>query len=290
MTSLFLPALVALLATIIVSRVGGRLPPVIAAWLNAATLASMFVTALASSWLVSISFLAHEPLVDDAFGWCRTAFGIRHGVPRWIGTPALAVAAWSTGRGVRVVRTWRQQRGNCAGEVHVVPVAQPMAFAQTGRDGGVVVTSGMLEVLEGEEREALFAHERAHLRHRHDRFLVVGSLAAGVPGLNRAVAALRHALERWADEEAATIVGDRVAVAGAVARAALASHEHQAAVLSMTGANVPARVEALLAPPAGGLAVQWWSGVGALTVGSVVMAAAVQVHHLAAAFAHLCPS
>lgn len=294
MSGLFVPTLVALLATMAVAGVARRLRPAVAAWLIGTALSSVFVTVLASSWVVSLSVLVHEPSTSGVFAWCRTAVGVHGGVPRWIGLPAMALAVWSTVKAVGVARLWRSHRGERRGFVHIVPADAPVAFSQTGKHGGVVVTTGMLGVLVPQERAALLAHERAHLRHRHDRFLVIGSLVDGVPLFRSAVPALRHALERWADEEAATSVGDRATVASAVARAALARHDLGSdgapLVLSITGANVPWRVEALLAPPIGGPMLWCSSGLGAFGALSVVGAAAVQVHHLAAAFAHLCPA
>ncbi len=64
---------------------------------------------------------------------------------------------------------------------------------------------------------------------------------------------MRHTAERWADEDAAHALADRHLVARAVARAALARHAHHAAaqvVTAGTGGDVPARVRALLTPPA----------------------------------------
>ncbi|MFH8389402.1 hypothetical protein [Streptomyces sp. NPDC018036] len=60
------------------------------------------------------------------------------------------------------------------------------------------------------------------------------------------------ALERWADEDAATRVGDRAVVARAVGRAALAASARPSGTtgaLAATGGAVPQRVRALLAPP-----------------------------------------
>ena len=53
-------------------------------------------------------------------------------------------------------------------------------------------------------------------------------LAAAInPTLRPTARALRHTVERWADEDAADAVADRRTVARALARAALAAHAHR---------------------------------------------------------------
>ncbi|MEU0836662.1 M48 family metalloprotease [Streptomyces sp. NPDC005969] len=50
-----------------------------------------------------------------------------------------------------------------AGDLAVVDDPVPTAFAVLDMPGRVVVSSGMLRLLDGPERQALLAHERAHL-------------------------------------------------------------------------------------------------------------------------------
>jgi hypothetical protein len=62
---------------------------------------------------------------------------------------------------------------------------------------------------------------------------------------------VRHATERWADEDAAAAVTDRTLVARTIARTALLQHRarrHALPVPAATGGEVPFRVQALLAP------------------------------------------
>ncbi|MFE4600028.1 M56 family metallopeptidase [Kitasatospora indigofera] len=128
------------------------------------------------------------------------------------------------------------------------------AFALPGRPGRVVVTGGMLRALSAAERAALFAHERAHLTGRHHLFLAAAEYAAVLhPALRALRAPLGFQLERWADEAAATAVGDRAVTARAVGRAALAARHAPRpdrpglAPAAHTG-PVPRRVAALLDP------------------------------------------
>jgi hypothetical protein len=126
----------------------------------------------------------------------------------------------------------------------------PIALAIPGRRGGVLVSRGLLTSLTPPQLRVVFEHEGSHLRHRHHRYLGAGALAAGVlPPLRRLDGRLRLAVERWADEDAAEAVGDRVLVAHTVARVALARSQGRGAVPGFAGSGVVQRVEALLADP-----------------------------------------
>ncbi|MER5946248.1 M56 family metallopeptidase [Streptomyces sp. NPDC001904] len=143
-----------------------------------------------------------------------------------------------------------------AGGLCVVDDPHPDAFALPGGPGGadrIVVTSGMLRALGPVEREALLAHERAHLAARHHLFASVAQLAGWChPALAATADQVSFAAERAADEAAARRCGDRAVTARAVGRAALAaSGAPRASVALAPGAStgpVPARVKALLAP------------------------------------------
>lgn len=111
----------------------------------------------------------------------------------------------------------------------------------------------MLRSLEPREREALLAHERAHLAARHHLFLAVAQLAGWChPALAAVVPRVSFAAERAADESAARATGDRTLTARAVGRAALAATRagrRPGGSVRVAGAvtgPVPARVKALL--------------------------------------------
>jgi beta-lactamase regulating signal transducer with metallopeptidase domain len=103
-----------------------------------------------------------------------------------------------------------------------------------------------------DERRALLAHERSHLTHRHAWWVLAADLATAVnPLLGPTTRAIRHATERWADEDAATAVRDRRLVARTVAHAALLQrrgHRHRSPAPAATGGEIPRRVAAMLAP------------------------------------------
>ena len=98
------------------------------------------------------------------------------------------------------------------------------AYPLPGWPCRIVITSGMLRVLSGPERQVLLAHERAHAGGSHYLFTSAARLAAAANPLLRPVAAeVGYTVERWADECAATATGDRPLTARAIARAALAT-------------------------------------------------------------------
>ncbi|MGX1548288.1 M48 family metalloprotease [Streptomyces adustus] len=158
-------------------------------------------------------------------------------------------------------RAVRALRGLPPTEVAVLPDALPYAYTlpgrgygrRSGRPGRVVVSTGMLAGLTSRERRVLFAHERAHLVGRHHRYLLLAGLAARAnPFLRPLGTAVGYTVERWADEEAAGVVGDRRVTARAVAKAALVSRPAPAPTLAALAAvpgPVPRRVAALLGPP-----------------------------------------
>jgi Zn-dependent protease with chaperone function len=140
----------------------------------------------------------------------------------------------------------------------------PDAYAVPGRPGRIVISTGMFQVLDHRERHVLLAHERAHLACRHHLFVTAAQLAAATNPLLRPVAAaVSYTAERWADEHAARVVGDRRLTARTIGKTALLAtrHHRPAAALAVTGHQgmrrdlrgtgaVPRRVAALLAPPA----------------------------------------
>ncbi|QTI43120.1 hypothetical protein JYK04_00882 [Streptomyces nojiriensis] len=116
----------------------------------------------------------------------------------------------------------------------------------------------MLRALGPAEREVLFGHERAHLAGRHHLLSVTAHLAGAVhPALRSLRPTLEFHLERWADEAAASAVGNRRLAATAIARAALAAasgkrpDKDHGPLMSVGTGPVPQRVEALLQPVPG---------------------------------------
>ncbi|MGW5930709.1 M56 family metallopeptidase [Streptomyces anulatus] len=150
------------------------------------------------------------------------------------------------------VRAHRALAGLPGGDVAVLPDNVPYAYALPGSPGRVMVSTALLASLEPAEHRALFAHERAHLAGRHHRLLLATRLAGCVnPLLWPLLGALVYSTERWADEEAARVTGDRRLTARAVGKAALVSRPvpgGPAFAAFAAAGPVPRRVAALLGP------------------------------------------
>ncbi|SEE30299.1 M56 family metallopeptidase [Streptomyces sp. Ag109_O5-10] len=258
--SVYIPFLVTAALAVLAPPVAHRLPPRPAA-LGLACAALVTAAGWAGSLaLLAFTGVAQIPQIAEEGRWSVSALRSQdpvYAVVAAVSTLVLAVCVVSLGvAAVRQGRHLLRARRECAAlpghtELAVVDDDAPLAFALPGSPGRIVVSRGMLRRLGDAEREALLAHERAHLRGRHHVFQSVWRLTAALNPLLRPVAvAGDFVLERWADEEAAERVGDRTVVAHAVGRAALASAgASRPAALAATGGVVPQRVRALLAPP-----------------------------------------
>lgn len=133
----------------------------------------------------------------------------------------------------------------------VAVLTDEIPYAHTLPEGRIVVSTGMLAGLGSTERRALFAHERAHVAARHHRHLLLAGLAARAnPFLRPLRTSVTYTVERWADEEAARVVGDRRLTARAVGKAALLTPRTPLPWTPgfATPGPVPRRVAALLGP------------------------------------------
>jgi hypothetical protein len=184
-------------------------------------------------------------------------------VPVWIGITAGAVfvvlatnTVWHAvglARDLVTAELIGRRLRSDSGRMIVLDDEKPDAYALAGLRGYVVVTTGMLRSLPSNEQAVLLAHETSHLRNRHHLYVQLAGLAATAnPLLEPIAAAVRHGVERWADEDAAATAGDRRLAARAVARAALArAHSTRLGAPSLAAADgrVADRANALLAPP-----------------------------------------
>ena len=208
--------------------------------------------------VVGTAQLPGNPLPD---GWSDPE--VRESVPQdeivgKAAIPLLLAVVAGCGRTLwRHLRVRRQAHAALAGlrdtPIAVLPDAEPYTYAlPAGPRDRIVVSTGMLDRLDSQERRALFAHERAHLTARHHRHLLITQLAAQAnPFLLPLRTAVSYVAERWADEEAAHSVGSRKAVARAIGKAALVSRGTPGPTLAGLAAPgpLPRRVAALLAPP-----------------------------------------
>jgi Zn-dependent protease with chaperone function len=87
----------------------------------------------------------------------------------------------------------------------------PVAYCLPGPRSRLVLSEGILATLSPAELAAVLAHERTHLRERHDLvvlpFVAWGATAPWVPGMASAQAAVATLVEMRADDVAATRAG-----------------------------------------------------------------------------------
>jgi Zn-dependent protease with chaperone function len=258
--SVYLPAALSLLlATISRIVVAHTAPTRVVAFVIAAVLC-----AAAATWglvLLAATLLGDTSLVADEA--LERGVQLQDPVPTLIGVTATVLLIVGTLRLVRVLRnrraTTRELQAVCracgTGELAVVSLDAPHAFAVPGRPGRILVTRGMLTALDGDERRVVLAHERAHLDGRHHWLRAVTEVCAAVnPLLIPVREAVAYLVERGADEHAATVTGSRELVARALAKAALASGATNrmpawSVALRFTGCKISARVAALHCDP-----------------------------------------
>lgn len=205
------------------------------------------LTTVSGLALTTLIFAGRHPVVAGLFGWCER---LTRSLPWWVGLPAtVALIGLLVGCATVTVRFVQARPPKDAPGIMVVDSDTPMAYSVAGRGGQVVVSNGLLARLTPDERRVVFAHEAAHLRLGHHRLLWLADVAALNPLLRPTRARLRFALERWADEDAVGVVGDRHLVARTITSAALVSADDSPrAALGIEGSGVVERVEALLNP------------------------------------------
>lgn len=217
----------------------------------------------------------------------------------------LAVALLGASAGVVTVRTWRASKERRLLRVEpgigthehrdgfdlvTLPRAALAAYSLGGHRPQVVVSQGLRDRLADEGLAAVLAHEAAHLRAGHDRWLHLARMAEAAlwfaPWARLAAGMLRLWLERWADEDAARQVGRPAVRTALLTTAGIEPATPLAAALSGAGA-LAERIMALAAGPpdgAGGLR-------GAAPLAVTAMTAMAGAGALVAALgllAHLC--
>jgi Zn-dependent protease with chaperone function len=278
----YLPLLVPVLAAVAARPLAARLEPRLATWLLTVITVALAAFSTAALALLAASALARIPALAAAGGYSSPVLRRGDPVPVLAGVAAallltaaaVAVAVVIRARARGLAESYRRAAlmaptvpGQAAEAVVIMPGQAIEAYALPGSPGRIVVSGRLLAALDPPGQAALFAHERAHLAGRHHLFTTVAHLAAAANPLLLPVArAVDYTVERWADERAATVTGDRRLVAATIGRVALLAparpRRMRAASLAITGARprpvslawagpVPRRVAALLAPPPG---------------------------------------
>lgn len=238
---------------------------------------------------LAIGFAARSSAVASVIAWCPVVPS-HHRVGVIEGSLAIVALAMMVFRVRRVVMDRRTAMQPTRGKrFSVLDTDEPIAYAAPGKPGCVVVSRGLLEELSAAERQVVFAHERAHLDLRHDRHLLIAAVAVAVcPLLGPLADRVRLQTERCADEAAVDALrGDRQLVAGAIARAAVATTAFGRVAPSLGGGSVVKRVSALTHPrldPNVGVA----AGAIVAVVFTGLTTTSIQVHHIAELVAHVC--
>ena len=291
MTAQFvLPTLVAVALVCSMGLIDWRLHPRVALPVLSA---AMFIAAAGLTVVVAgaaTGFVLGPARTSSLLEWCR-AIPLHHQVHPAAGIAALIALAIIGRRIALVLRARRHAIGSVDADarISIIDHDGPVAHAVPTKTGCVVVSTGLLAALTPAERRAVFAHERAHLRLGHHRYILLTELCvAALPLLRPLADQLRHATERAADETAAAHVDDRTTVARAIGAVVLGPG--LTGVPGLGGGSIPRRVEALLWPEREKLASRHMSALAvgvALTAG---VAFGVQIHHFGELLDHLCNS
>ncbi|MFC5754409.1 M56 family metallopeptidase [Actinomadura rugatobispora] len=247
----FLPAVMALVVAVALGVVPLPLHPAWSARLLLTAAVSAMAATIGTLVFISINYAAtlFPHAAERLPEWAL--FGDDQPVHAVLGVPVIVLTCLSALTVAKLSARWAAEvRHAQQTSQGVVESDVPLAVAVPGRDGGVLVSRGLLRRLDRSQLRVVFEHEASHLRHRHYRYLALGALAAGtLPPLRRLNARLRFSLERWADEDAAEAVGDRKLVARTIAQVALARSSADSAtppLPTFADSGVVQRVQALL--------------------------------------------
>ncbi|HEY3747601.1 MAG TPA: M56 family metallopeptidase [Pseudonocardiaceae bacterium] len=279
----YLPLLLPVVAAASARRVADRLDPRLATWVL--TVSSVLLAAASGLVLAALAAtaLGQIRIVARAGDWSIRILRRHDPTGPYPAAVAglllvIALAALLTvvvRRAVALLDTARTARRLPGGSLTVLADPAPHAYTLPGRPGRIVVSTGLLRALDPAERKVLLAHEQAHLRYLHHAFVTVAQLAAATNPLLRPTAkAVAYAVERWADEHAARVVGDRELAARALGKAALLAGRQQG--------PVPMRIAALLSAPPRRPVV--WVAVTAVVLAVATLAAAQTARDVHAAF------
>jgi Zn-dependent protease with chaperone function len=244
-------------------------------------------------WLWCLVLLA--AVFTDRLGYLHSHDGLAGAPANLRAVPMLAAAAAACVLLTAVIRMGvlglrharellhaeRLARLPLAGDVIDLPDADPHACAVGGLTGGrVAITRGLRRCLTDDEQAAVLAHERAHLAGRHHFYRMVAAWCGALcPPLCRLPALIEQSCERAADEAAAAALGDRLLLARALGKAALATTRARrgagpAGSPALLHGGVPERMAALLdGPPPRPRAFAPLAAVCAMVIAGMVLAA-----------------
>jgi len=177
----------------------------------------------------------------------------------------------------------------------VVPSDRLAAYCGGLHRPQVVVTTGLLGLLEPAEQEAMLGHEAAHVRLGHPPILLFGAAIGRsyrwLPPARRAWDRLRRDIEAAADDEAAATAGAGPLLS-ALAKVALATAPPAAAPPTAGFADpedLRYRIRRLQAPPARSARCTLSLGLAGALLTAGLAAAACQLLHTGAVWSGLIP-
>lgn len=272
------PLLVVLATATTAGRALDRLAPAAAARCMAVLLASIIVAAVPTFWILGLSGLAHIGVRSSLCDWSRHFLPDHPLLGGATGLAALALSVVGAFRLGSVIRTHLKVRCTATGSFHLVDTSEVFAYTLPGPARTIAISQGLRDSVSDSEYAVVLAHEQAHARHRHDRYLLLALAAtAVVPFLGSATDRLRFHLERWADESALQATGaDRRLAACTIAKVALAG-QRSPSILGIASHGVAARADALIHPPADVGAAGRLQGAAVVLV--MVALSAFQIHH-----------
>jgi Zn-dependent protease with chaperone function len=273
-----LPLVVTLCIALAGSRRLDRLSPAAAARCSAVLLAAVAIAAVPTLWLIGLSGLAHLGFHNPVIDWSRHLLPGYRPFGALIGIASLAAALIGTIRAARVLVHHHKLRCTDTCAIEFIDTDEIYAYTLPGPAGTIAISGGLRKALADNEFDVVLAHERAHARHRHDRFKLLALVTtAFIAPAAPVMARLDFYLERWADEEALRFTGaDRRLAARTIAKVALASAS-PAPALGIADHGVAARATALLRPverPDITTLVQT-----AMIIGATLALTVYQVHH-----------
>lgn len=227
----YLPLIIPALAGLAARPLAGLLEPRQATWLLTVAAVALAACSTVALGLLVAYAAARSPDVAALGDYSQkvirrndpitSATGAIAGLA--LAVAAIAVAVLIRNRAHALVEAYRRSAEFCSEEsIVVVPGPAIEAYALPGRPGRIVVSDPLLHRLDAGSRAALVAHEQAHLAGRHYLFATAARLAAAAnPMLLPVARAVEYTLERWADEYAAAVTGDRALVAETIGHVAL---------------------------------------------------------------------
>ena len=147
-----LPLITAVAVAVAVTTIHRRMPPTIASRMLAVALAVVAGAAVPTLWLVSLGYLGHLPFFGQGFSWCARMFGIHSQIPHWAGLASVALSFIGLFRTWRVLTLHRRIRHDQPGFVEIAGHEAVFAFTLPGRGGHVVLSSGLVDLLDDDER------------------------------------------------------------------------------------------------------------------------------------------